>query len=115
MHDAGRRIGLGHTSASGLVVAGACPLLSDTHGQLDGTAGRWARSLRVRLINQGIRSVGGEYPPAGDVDHVFVFEPEKTEVVNTLREVGLNDDVTRNHASGNERIVRAIVPVGFQL
>jgi hypothetical protein len=85
MHDAGLRIGLGHTSASGVVVPGACPLVSDTDGQLDRTVRRGSRSLRVGLINQGIRSVGGQYPPAGDIDHVFVFEPEKTEVVNTLR------------------------------
>src|SRR3954462_13592453 len=100
---------------SGVVVPGACPLVSDTDGQLDRTVRRRSRSLRVRLVNQGIRSVGRQYPPAGDVDHVFVFEPEKTDVVNTLREVGLNDDVTRNHTTGNERIVGAIVPVRFQL
>jgi len=50
-------------------------------------------------------------PNGGDVDHVLVFEPKESEVVDTFRKVWLNNDVSRNHTTWNERVVRAVIIV----
>src|ERR1035441_5162308 len=67
----------------------------------------------LTLLDQRIGCVSRQNPPAGDVNHVFVFEPEKAKVVDALRKIRFDNDIARYHTAGNEGAVSTIVPVGF--
>ena len=66
------------------------------------------------LFREGVGGVGFEDPGAGGADGVFVFKPEEAEVVDALGEVGFDDDVARDHASGDEGEIGTVVTVASQ-
>src|SRR5208283_2106105 len=88
-----------------------CPRMGGSTSELDSSV----TFRRPWLLNQRIGRVGCQNPPAGDVNHVFVLEPEESEVVYALREIGFDDDVAGNHAARNEGVVGTVVSVGLQL
>lgn len=57
------------------------------------------------LLHQRIRSVGRQHPATRYVDNIFVFEPQEAEVIDALRKIRLDNDVSRNNAARNKRIV----------
>src|SRR5664279_253062 len=65
----------------------------------------------LQFLNDRVRSVAGHDPTCRPGHDGFMLEPEESEVVDALREVRLDDDVSRNHGARNVRIVGAVVAV----
>src|ERR1035438_3896802 len=66
------------------------------------------RQLTSSLLDQRVGRIRREYPLGGDADGVLVLKPQEPEIVDALQEIRLDEDVTRNHAAGDERSVGAI-------
>src|SRR5204863_519332 len=61
--------------------------------------GHWALlGLRLlRFLNDGTRSVAGHDPACRPGHDGFILKPKESKVVDALRKIRLDDDVSRNH------------------
>src|ERR1035437_6731301 len=62
-----------------------------------------------------VRSVACADPVCRPGNDGFIFEPKKSEVVDALRKVRLDDDVSRDHRTRNVGVVGSIVAIGLRL
>src|SRR4051794_26689914 len=65
----------------------------------------------LRFLNDRVRSVAGHHPACRPGHHGFILKPEESEVVDALRKIRLDDDVSRNHGAWNVSVVSAVVAV----
>src|SRR5581483_3861349 len=65
----------------------------------------------LRFLNDGVRSVAGHDPARRSGHDGFILKPQESEVVDALRKIRLDDDVSRNHGARDVRVVGAIVAV----
>src|SRR5437868_14296753 len=65
----------------------------------------------LQFFNDRLRSVSGHDPACRSGHDGFILKPQESEVVDALRKIRLDDDVSRNHGAGDVSIVRAIVAV----
>src|SRR5579884_3914239 len=72
-------------------------------------------STLLRFPRDRVGRITGHYPARRSGHHGFILKPEKPEVVDALRKVRLDDDVSRNHSARNVGVVRAVVAVGLRL
>ena len=69
----------------------------------------------LRFVNDRVRGVACHDPTSGACHDRLILEPEESEVVDTLRKVRLDYDVSRNHSAWNVRVVGAVVAVRLRL
>src|SRR5579863_7709285 len=62
-----------------------------------------------------VRCVARDYPACRSGYDGLILKPEKSKVVDAFREIGLDDDVSRNHSAGNVGVVTPVVAVGLGL
>src|SRR5436305_8900539 len=82
-----------------------------------GTACRWALLVQglLRFLNDRLRSVAGHDPACRSGYNGFILKPQESEVVDALRKIRLDDDVSRNHRTWDISIVGASVAVRHRL
>src|SRR5215472_3507805 len=69
----------------------------------------------LRFCNDRVRSVAGHDPACRPGHNGFILKPQESKVVDALRKVRLDNDVSRNHGTRNVSIVGAIVAVRLRL
>src|ERR1017187_7487077 len=69
----------------------------------------------LRFLSDRVRSVARHDPACRPSHHGFILEPKESEVVDTLRKIRLDDDVSRNHGARNVSVVGAVVAVRLHL
>src|SRR3954449_2723821 len=69
----------------------------------------------LRFLDDPVRGVAGHNPACRPGHDGFILKPQESEVVDALRKIRLNDDVSRNHGTRNVSIVGAIVAVRHRL
>src|SRR5690348_15671095 len=67
------------------------------------------------FLNDCLRSVPRYHPACRPGHYGFILKPQKSEVIDALRKIRLDNDVSWNHSARNVGIVRAIVAVGHRL
>src|ERR1700733_3499232 len=65
----------------------------------------------LRFLNDRVRRVASHDPACRPGHDSFILKPEESEVIDTLRKIRLDDDVSRNHGTRDVGIVGAIVAV----
>src|SRR5947207_3989189 len=82
-----------------------------------GTACRWALLVQglLRFLNDRFRSVAGHDPACRPGHNGFILKPQESEVIDALRKIRLDDDVSRNDGTRDVSIVGAIVAVRLRL
>ena len=71
--------------------------------------------FRSKLLRDGVRGPGGQDIRARRVHDIFILVPQEGPVAFELREVGLEDGNAGNDATGDERVVGAVVALGDEL
>jgi hypothetical protein len=71
--------------------------------------------LLLRSLSDRIRSVTGHDLACRPGHDGFVLEPQESEVIDALRKIWLDDDISRNHGARDVSIVGAIVAVRHRL
>src|SRR3954469_6802136 len=69
----------------------------------------------LRFLDDRVRGVAGHNPACRPGHHGFILKPEESEVVDALRKIRLDDDVSRNHGAWNVSVVSAVVAVRLRL
>src|ERR1700691_375759 len=68
-----------------------------------------------QFLSDRVRSIAGHDPACRLGNDGFILEPEKSEVVNALRKIWLDDDVPGNDGARNISVVCAVVAVRLRL
>src|SRR5689334_7621622 len=68
----------------------------------------------LQFLGDPVRGVAGYDPACRPSYHGFIFEPEESEVVDALRKIRRDDDVSRNDGAWNVSVVGAVVAVGLR-
>src|SRR3954451_2206657 len=69
----------------------------------------------LRFLDDRVRGVAGHNPACRPGHDGFILKPQESEVVDALRKIRLDDDVSRNHGARDVRIVGTIVTVRHRL
>jgi len=69
----------------------------------------------LRFLSNRVRSDAGHDPACRPGNDGFILEPEESEVVDALRKIRLDDDVSGNHGARNVSVVGAVVAVRLRL
>src|SRR5205085_10773992 len=65
----------------------------------------------LQFFNDRLRSVAGHDPACRSGHDGFILEPQESEVVDALRKIRLDDDVSRNHGARDVSVVGTVVAV----